>query len=76
MKYVDCRKCKFFKPVEELSEQELHDAWVWIAKNRPGEELLGYCTKFDRPVTYFTGKCYGFERKEVKVKKLDIFFKA
>ncbi|WFO75586.1 hypothetical protein J4526_01480 [Desulfurococcaceae archaeon MEX13E-LK6-19] len=64
MKVVDCRKCRFFRSIEELPEPVLINAWAWIEENRPGSRLLGYCTRYDRPVTHYRGRCYGFKPRE------------
>jgi len=66
---VDCRRCRFFVPVRDLDELTIHDAYVWIEKNRPGAELLGWCRRYNRPVTYYRGRCSGFQPKEERPPK-------
>ena len=68
---ADCRKCKFFKPVEKLSFASRVVLERWVERNRPGEPLLGFCRKFRRPVTYYEGECSGYSPKELKQLKLD-----
>ena len=68
---VDCRECRFFKHVNEMSEEEYEEASYWVARNRPGEIVRGYCTKYDRPVTRYRGRCSGFSRREIIVHRLD-----
>ena len=61
---VDCRRCVFFKPWSELSYIEKRQAEEWVDKYRPGENPQGYCLQYNRPVTYYRGKCSGFKPKQ------------
>ena len=60
---ANCRNCKYFIPVSKMSNDLKEECLIWIAKHRPSEELLGYCSKFKRPVTYFEGICSGYKPK-------------
>ena len=72
---ADCRRCLFFVLASQLGTGERARAEVWVARRRPGESLLGWCTKFKRPVTYYTGECSGFREKPVVNRKLTEFIK-
>lgn len=76
MVFADCRKCAFFKPKSRMSISELENAYHYIANYRPKSELLGWCTKYARPVTYYTGKCKGFMRKREALRTLIEFLKV
>ena len=54
----------------------LEKALCWIHHNRPGAVLLGYCMKYDRPVTYFQGKCRAFKPRKVRTMKITDFIKV
>ena len=60
---ADCRKCRYFKPREQMSDDELEKALVMIEKWRPGEPLLGWCQTYRRPVTYYEGSCFRYTPK-------------
>jgi len=69
---VDCRFCRYFKYRDEMSGEELEESFIFIAKHRPNEHLLGWCTKRKLPVTYFKGKCKFYKpKKEWKQQPLD-----
>ncbi len=73
---ADCRLCKRFIPESEMNEDLKEQALIWIAKNRPGKRLLGWCSRFNRPVTHYTGSCYAFlpKRRSEGCAKLEEFF--
>ena len=73
---ADCRLCKRFIPASEMNDELKEQALIWIAKNRPNEPLLGWCSRFDRPVTHYTGSCYAFlpKRRSEGCAKLEEFF--
>ena len=58
---VDCRGCVYFRFPEELDTGFRDWCRRWIEEYRPGERLLGYCTLYRRPVTYYVGSCGGFK---------------
>ena len=72
---ADCRLCKRFVPEHEMSDDLKEQALIWIAKNRPGKRLLGWCSRFNRPVTHYTGSCYAFlpKRRSEGYRSLDEF---
>ncbi len=57
---ADCRKCEYFVPESRLAGAAREKALSWIEKRRPGAPLLGYCTAYSRPVTYYVGSCYRY----------------
>ena len=69
MAEADCRKCIHFVRVEDMPEGLRHDLTVRLA--REGKELLGYCKKQNKPVTYYTGKCRFFAKKRARYLALD-----
>lgn len=72
---ADCRRCTFFKKLDELGEQELERA-MDTARLRGMDRPLGYCRLFKRGVTYYTGRCSGFrEKPEPRARPLFEFFK-
>jgi hypothetical protein len=62
--YADCRKCIYFISRWQMTPAEREEAIKWIVRNRPGKPLLGYCTLFERPITYYLGRCSGFHAKQ------------
>jgi len=68
---ADCRKCVYFRPVDELSYESRIVLERWVERNRPNEPLLGFCRRFRRPVTYFVGECHGYRPRELKQLRLD-----
>jgi len=56
----------YFIHVDDLSEDQLERGWVWIAKYRPGSELLGYCNYYNRPITYYKGRCRAYTPKRLQ----------
>ena len=58
--------CRFFIPKEQLDPVTLEQAYVFIAKYRPDQHLLGWCRRYRRPVTYYTGRCSGYTPKDNK----------
>ena len=77
-KEADCRLCKHFVPASRMSDDLKEQALIWIAKNRPNKPLLGWCDRYRRPVTHYTGTCFGFlpKRRSEGCMKLDAFFKG
>ena len=74
---ADCRRCIHFIPVDALDPGTLEKALVWVAKHRPGAELKGWCRYYERPITYFTGRCRAFRAKQSRpVKTIDQFFSS
>ncbi len=67
---VDCRDCRFFRSIREMSNEEISKARDWVDRNRPGEQLLGYCTKYRRPITRYRGSCRGYLPREVYIHRL------
>ncbi len=67
-KRADCRKCVYFKPLEEMDWSEKEEALAWIERHRPGRPLLGYCMTYYRPVTHYTGSCYRYKPKKTNSK--------
>lgn len=57
---ADCRKCVFFIPYELLTDEYKEKAAVQAAK-RGIYHPLGWCQLYDRVVTYYRGRCRGFE---------------
>jgi len=73
---ADCRICVWFKPRYEMTNEELEQAYIWLAKNRPDKQIiLGWCSMYNRPVTYYTGKCRGFKKKQRYYHSLDEYIK-
>jgi len=70
---ADCSKCIYFRPLSQLSESEVINAYAWCHHSRPGEEPLGLCSYFKRPVTYLRGYCYAYRPKPEPIKKLEEF---
>ncbi|RLG82588.1 MAG: hypothetical protein DRO39_09435 [Thermoprotei archaeon] len=72
---ADCRLCRHFIPVFLMSGKLREEALIWIAKNRPNAHLKGWCRKYNRPVTYFTGTCFSFspKRRPGRCARLDEF---
>ena len=69
---ADCRRCVYFKQ-QNLTDEEQR-AMERTAKLR-GEAPLGYCTHYQRGVTYYTGKCSGYKPKpDLRIKPLNQFF--
>ena len=75
---ADCRLCRFYVPEILMSDYLKKWAQQWVSQNRPGSQVLGYCERFGRPVTYYIGSCNGFRPrvKEVRLRSLDEFLKA
>ena len=61
---VDCRDCYYFRKASDMSE-DLRQQWTTILA-RYGKDLLGWCEKRGKPITYYKGKCRLFRRKPVK----------
>ena len=55
------------KPAERAAMYE------WIMRFRPNEPLLGYCSYYKRPVTYYRGHCKGFQPRHVENRQLTEF---
>ena len=67
---VDCRKCIYFKPCSQMMDNEIAGAIAWINHNRPGESLKGYCTYYDRPITYYKGRCKKYKPRIITSQSL------
>ena len=67
---VDCRKCIYFKPCVQMTDEEIAEAIAWINIVRPGEKLKGYCTLYDRPITRLKGKCRGYKPRIITSQSL------
>ncbi len=63
---VDCRKCRYFTPIDQLGEYTIKQALKWVQRHRPGDPLIGWCDKRKKPVTYARGYCSLFEAKPPK----------
>jgi len=73
---VDCRKCVFFVPLKKCSDYQKKRAYrTMVLRNK--KVILGYCLRFDRGVTYYFGKCWGFQPKDSpeRLRKLVEFLK-
>jgi len=62
---ADCRRCRFFIPLGRMDHDSIVRAekWLqWMQKNgkRQGHKILGWCSRYERPVTYYVGRCTGF----------------
>ena len=69
---ADCRKCVYFKTMNLTPEERT--AMERTARMR-AEAPLGYCTHFQRGVTYYTGPCKGYKpRTEAKLRPLTEYF--
>jgi len=78
---ADCRKCKYFKPLHTLRGKEYIDALetarLRTRKTGVYHAPLGYCTRFKRGITYFSGKCKGYEPlKPSKLERLTRWLKV
>ncbi|BES81266.1 hypothetical protein [Pyrodictium abyssi] len=70
MVLADCRKCEYFVPASQLSEEQIIKAEKWLQwrqerGERVGHSVLGWCTAYGRPVTYYTGKCYRYKPRAI-----------
>ena len=73
---ADCRLCERFKPLDVLPPSLVERAYEWVHHNRPGEEPLGWCHAYNRPVTYYEGTCPRFKEKPpvfLRTRRLDEF---
>ena len=70
---VDCRKCIYFKPYSQMTDEEIAKSIEWINLVRPGARLKGYCMLYDRPITYLTGKCKGYKSRIITSRSLKEF---
>jgi len=71
---ADCRLCKRFISLARLKADPLgrgllEDAEEYIRKYRPNERILGWCSYFNRPVTYYEGNCSAFLPKRKNLEK-------
>ena len=44
-----------------------------MERYRPGQKPLGYCNRYERPITYYTGRCKGYKPRQVENKRLTEF---
>ena len=58
---ADCRRYIYFRFPEELDQALLDQCKAWIEEHRSGKRILGYCTLYRRPITYYRGPCRGFK---------------
>jgi len=72
---ADCRKCRFFISKSEMSDDEIAESLMWIYERGRKGSLKGYCSLFNRPVTYYVGKCRGFKQKQRINQVIDKFVK-
>ena len=70
---ANCASCRHFIPEHRLSKELREWCLKWIEVQRPGAPLYGYCTEYDRPVTYLEGSCLRYTPKfnNEKCLKLD-----
>ncbi|MEB3764600.1 MAG: hypothetical protein GSR77_00305 [Desulfurococcales archaeon] len=72
---ADCRKCMYYRSIDDLLETSPVLAEQLLSLERvTGAEILGYCTRREKPVYYYTGKCRFFRARIVKVRPLSEFF--
>ena len=64
MTWADCSRCRYFISKDEMPEELVERAERWVALHRPGQQLIGWCRRFKRPVTYQYGKCHGYIPKQ------------
>ena len=63
---ADCRLCRYFIKVDSLEWMRLsfeEREKAHIQAFRRGQRLLGYCTAYNRAVTYYEGTCPRFKPK-------------
>ncbi len=60
---ADCRKCVHRRPYHEMSLAEI-ERCKSLARAR-GQECLGWCTKYNRGITYWRGPCRGYENRDI-----------
>ncbi len=60
---ADCRKCVFFVGRGGMDAEQLEECEILAA--RRGERCLGWCRRFERPVTHYVGRCWGFRNKKL-----------
>ena len=65
---ADCRRCICFRLLGELQPELAEEARRWVEANRPGERPLGDCERFRRPVTYYVGRCSGYQPRQLNIK--------
>ena len=74
MPYADCRKCRYFIPLEELSDGQKADVLALASHmGRDPRRVLGYCVKKNLPIVHYTGHCRDFEAKKTGSKQLTLF---
>lgn len=67
-RYADCRRCIYFISYDELDENMKSRAKDG-ARQRGGIPL-GWCSRYNRVVTYYTGGCRGYKAKIAMIRKL------
>ncbi len=71
---ADCRRCLFFRTIDELLSVNPTLAEELLIKKEKGDDIKGWCVKRKRPIYYFEGYCRFFRPIIVKSKKLTEFF--
>jgi len=77
MRLADCRLCKHFIPLRKI-HTTLREALEKEMKEK-GIRVLGWCTHYNKEITYYTGECHGFTPKRRGLEKnmlLTDFFKG
>ena len=69
---VDCRDCRFFVPVERMSDDELAMAYRLYSMSDRHRSLKGWCRKRRDVVTYFEGRCSLFKRRSSKARQTTV----
>ena len=64
---ADCRRCVYFKPSRVMNQRQAAEC-VELANVR-GQECLGWCMKYRRGVTYYTGPCRGYRTRSLEPPK-------
>ncbi len=60
MVLADCRRYIYYVVLDAMPRELVEYARRWIGEHWPGKQLLGWCQRYNRPVTYHTGRCYGY----------------
>ena len=72
---ADCRKCMYYRSMDELLETSPVLAEQLLSLERvTGKEVVGWCTKRKAPVWYYVGKCRFFRPRESRARPLSEFF--
>ena len=73
---ADCRLCRFFVARLDMDPRDRRWAEAWVEYRRPGQTLLGLCLAYNRPVTYYRGRCSRYaEKSKPRPRPLDEFFR-